>query len=48
MRLKLKLAFLALSTGTIAFGTGACLSRWAGDFVGDMIVTYAIDVVAQG
>ena len=48
MRLKLKLALLALSTGTIALGTGACLSRWAGDYVGDLIVSYAIDVVAQG
>lgn len=45
MRLKLKFALLAVSVGTIAFGSGACLARWAGDLVGDVIVSRAIDLV---
>jgi hypothetical protein len=35
MKLKLKLAALAVSTGLIAFASGACFARWFGDLVGD-------------
>jgi len=37
MRLKLKFALLAWSAGAITLSTGACLSRWAGDVVSDII-----------
>lgn len=38
MRLKLKLALLAVSAGAVALGVGTCLARWLGDLAGDVIV----------
>jgi hypothetical protein len=38
MRLRRRLAWFALTSGAVLLGTGACVSRWAGDFVADAIV----------
>lgn len=43
MKLKLKLALLALGSGMIAMGSGACFFRWLGDFVGDVVFFRGID-----
>ena len=42
MRLRIKIVLLALSAGVVAMGTGACLVRWAGDLVGDVIVQQVV------
>ncbi len=38
MRLRVKALVLLLSTGLVAWGTGACLFRFLGDAVGDQII----------
>ncbi len=38
MKLRLKLLLLALSTGLVALGSGACLFRFLGDMVGDQAI----------
>ncbi len=42
MRLRLKWAALALTTGLWAWSTGACLFRLLGDAVGDELVFGAL------
>lgn len=37
MTSRMKAALLVLSTGAVAFGSGACFFRWLGDAVGDAI-----------
>lgn len=43
MKLRIKAALLALSTGLMALQGWSCVARWAGDAVGDALWLRAID-----
>jgi len=43
MKLRIKMALIALSSGMIALQSFGCLSRWFGDFVGDALFFRNID-----
>lgn len=43
MKLRTKMAFLALSTGLIALQSAGCLFRWLGDALGDTLWLRNID-----
>jgi len=38
MRIRMKIALLAIASGALAFSTTGCVVRWLGDFVGDALL----------